>query len=240
MSKRVRLDKNARSKSKYVTSAPAPRWTLFGQPPLLDGEDAAAYDELLARIHAAVKPGDIIDEMLISDVASLEWEVLRWRRLELSLIRARGLAALERFLANQLEYCSYADQFAGDLERILKDHVKEGEDPHSLARGYAENEMGAVQQIKIICDYNRVYLHDSRLDLQDIMNCARDRKAKELVQQYARGEPEAAVTVRELLSNAGVSMDSFMADALANNLDDIERIDRLTAIAENSPQRQPE
>ena len=64
------------------------------------------------------------------------------------------------------------------------------------------------------------------------MNCARDRKAKELVQQYARGEPEAAVTVRELLSNAGVSMDSFMADALANNLDDIERIDRLTAIAE--------
>jgi hypothetical protein len=170
--------------------------------------------------------------MLISDVASLEWEVLRWRRLELTLIRARGLAALERFLANQLEYCSYADHFADDLEGILKDHVKEGEDPHSLARGYAENEMGAVQQIKTICDYNRVYLHDSRLDLQDIMNRVRDRKAKELVQQYARGEPVAAATVRELLSNAGVSMDSFMADALAKNLDVIERIDRLTAIAE--------
>jgi hypothetical protein len=71
VSKRVRLDKNASSKSKSVTSAPAPRWMLFGQPPLLDGEDAAAYDELLARIHAAVKPGDIIEAMLISDVASL-------------------------------------------------------------------------------------------------------------------------------------------------------------------------
>lgn len=57
MSKRVRLDKNARSKSKSVTSAPAPRWTLFGQPSLLDCEDAAAHDELLARIHTAVKPG---------------------------------------------------------------------------------------------------------------------------------------------------------------------------------------
>jgi hypothetical protein len=127
VNKRVRLGKNARSKSKSVTSAPAPRWTLFGQPGLLDGEDAAAYDELLARIHDAVKPGDIIEEMLISDVASLE-----------------------------LEYCSYADHFAGYLERILKDHVKEGEDPHSLARRHAENETGAVQRIKIICDYNRV------------------------------------------------------------------------------------
>jgi len=49
MSKRVRVDPK-RSKSKSVTSAAAPRWTLFGQPPLLDGEDAAAYDALLARI----------------------------------------------------------------------------------------------------------------------------------------------------------------------------------------------
>jgi hypothetical protein len=78
MSKRVRVDPK-RSKSKSVTSAPAPRWTLFGQPLLLDGEDAAAYDELHARIYAAVKPVDVIDEMFIADVVFLEWEILRWR-----------------------------------------------------------------------------------------------------------------------------------------------------------------
>ena len=71
---------------------------LFGPPPLLEGEDAAAYDELLARFCAAVKPVDIIDEMFVADVVSLEWEVLRWRRLKSSLIRARGLEALEEFL----------------------------------------------------------------------------------------------------------------------------------------------
>jgi hypothetical protein len=108
-------------------------------------------------------------------------DVLWWRRLELSLIRARGLAALERFLANQLEYCSYADHFAGDLERTLKDHAKEGQDPHSLTRGYAENEMGAVQQIKIICDYNRVYLHDSRLDLQTSCAGSQGRRTRATV-----------------------------------------------------------
>ena len=36
----------------------------------LQGEDAAAYDELLSRAGAAVKPVDIIDEMFIADVVS--------------------------------------------------------------------------------------------------------------------------------------------------------------------------
>jgi len=43
-------------------------------PLLIEGEDAATYDELLAHMLAAVKPVDVIDEMLIVDVASLEWE----------------------------------------------------------------------------------------------------------------------------------------------------------------------
>src|SRR5262249_11588094 len=36
------------------------RLALFGPPPLLEGEDTAAYDELLARISGAVKPADIL------------------------------------------------------------------------------------------------------------------------------------------------------------------------------------
>ena len=44
------------------------RLALFGPPLLLEGEDAAAYDELLARVCAAIKPVDVIDEMLIADI----------------------------------------------------------------------------------------------------------------------------------------------------------------------------
>jgi hypothetical protein len=39
--------------------------------------------------------------------------------------------------------------------------------------------------------------------------------------------------IDELLTGAGVSMDALMADALAGELDYIERIDRLTTIAES-------
>ena len=87
-----------KSKSITLASSPVQRLALFGPPLLLEGEDAAAYDVLLTRVCAAVKPVDIIDEIFINDVVVLQWEVLRWRRLKLSLISARGLEALIDFL----------------------------------------------------------------------------------------------------------------------------------------------
>jgi hypothetical protein len=65
--------------------------SVFGPPPLLEGEDAAAYDEFYGRVCAALKPADVIEEMLVADLVGLEWELLRWRRFESSLIQARGL-----------------------------------------------------------------------------------------------------------------------------------------------------
>jgi hypothetical protein len=49
-------------------------------PLLLEGEDEAAYDELLGRICAAVKPVNVIEEMFVADVVFLEWEIVRLRR----------------------------------------------------------------------------------------------------------------------------------------------------------------
>ena len=45
--------------------------------------------------------------------------------------------------------------------------------------------------------------------------------------------PNAVTLVHELLTDAGVSIDGLMTDVLAQKLDDIERIDRLTTIAES-------
>jgi hypothetical protein len=52
--------------SKVVSSTPPPWRRLFGQPIILEGEDAATYEELLARIRAAIKSVDIIEEMFIA------------------------------------------------------------------------------------------------------------------------------------------------------------------------------
>ena len=47
-----------------------------------------------------------------------------------------------------------------------------------------------------------------------------------------RGERDAVALVNELLTDAGMSMDSFMTKVLGDRIDVIERIDHLTAIAE--------
>jgi hypothetical protein len=50
---------------------------LFGPPPLLEGEETAAYDELLVRISGAVNPADIFEEIWVRDLVDLVWEALR-------------------------------------------------------------------------------------------------------------------------------------------------------------------
>jgi hypothetical protein len=221
------------NKSKTEIAAPSvpervQRLALFGPPPLIEGEDAAAYDQLLARICAAVKPVDIIDEIFIADVVPSEWEVLRLRRLKWSLIRALGLEFLQDFLVGHLDYDLYSDDFADDLAEILQDNLPQDQvnSAQTLARKYARNEAGAVDKVNEILD-------GIGLNMDRVLDDAKRRKARELVQEYARREPGAVTLVHELLTDAGVSMDRFMAYALVQKLDDNERIDRLISIAES-------
>jgi hypothetical protein len=231
VSKRADLHHKANSKTGAKTSAVAmvQPVTLFSSPVLLAGEDDAAYHELLSRVHAAVKPVDIIDEMFIADVVSLEWEVLRWRRLKSSLMRTRGLEALEQFLRAHLDYYEhYQEHFEQDLAEILQDNLAEDQskdDVRALARKCARNESDAVDKVNQI-------LAGINLDMDDVLKSARARKAKELVQDYLQRRPGAIKLIDKLLAGAGSSIDALMVQALPMELDKIERIDRLITIAE--------
>ena len=223
-----------KSKSKTKIAAPSVLGrglALFGPPLVLEGEDAAAYDQLLARICAAVKPVDIIDEMFIADVVSLEWEVLRWRRLKWTLLRAIEFERLQELVAKRLDYDHYAlykEYFVRDLVQTFVGNLPEEEqqDFQALARKCAEDEPDADEEV------NRL-LARIGVSMESLLDDARDRKAKELVQQYMRREPDTVVQIDEFLTDASESTDGFIADALAANLDDIERIDRLATIAES-------
>jgi hypothetical protein len=65
---------------------PAARLNIFGPPPLIEGEDAAAYDELLVRISAAVKPADILEDIWVREIVDLVWDTFRLRRFKTSPI----------------------------------------------------------------------------------------------------------------------------------------------------------
>lgn len=224
---RVRL-KTTESKSQSITPATTRKLALFGAPLLLEGEDAAAYDELLTRICAAVKPIDIIDEMFIADVVSLEWEVLRWRKLKLGLMRELGLEALENFLVHALDDDLYAGRLTELLAEYLQNNLPEDEadSAPTLAQEYLRNVPDAIEKLANM-------MLAGPADMNQMIADARAEQAHELMQQYVRGEPAAASLVRKLLTRANLTSDGLIANALVEKFDEIERFDRLTAIAES-------
>jgi hypothetical protein len=178
---------------------------LFGPPPILAGEDETAYDELIGRVYAAIKPVDVIDEMLIADAVASEWEFLRWSRLKLSLIQKCAAKGLKEFLYSELlDYDLYHEQFVEDLTEILQDYLPEddAEDrPQRLARDCAMNETGAVDSVNEI-------LSSIDLTMDSVRECARDNRAEELVKEYARRESGAVALIDDLLAKAGMTIDT--------------------------------
>jgi hypothetical protein len=101
----------------------AGRLALFGPPPLLEGEDAAAYDELLVRISGAVKPTDIFEEIWIRDIVDLVWEAFRLRRLKANLMTAvahKGLTATLEPLIGWTDARNLAEAWAARERSAIK------------------------------------------------------------------------------------------------------------------------
>jgi hypothetical protein len=188
-----------KTRSKAVNSE-----DLFGPPPILAGEEAA-YDELVGRVYAAIKPVDVIDEMLIADAVASEWEFLRWSRLKFSLIQTCAVKGLETFLYSDLDYDLYRERFVENLTEILQDNLPEdhAEDrPQRLARDCALNEMDAVNKVNEI-------LSSIDLDMDDILRNARVNRAEELVKEYVRRETGAVALIDDLLAKAGMTIDAL-------------------------------
>ena len=232
MTKRAGLHPKANSKTKSNISplAKVQGLMLFGSAPLLlPGEDEDAYHEFSSRVRTAINPVDSIDEMFIADVVSLEWEILRWRRLKSSLMRTRGREALQQFLRAHLDYYDhYQTHFEQDLAEILQDNLAEGKteaDAQALAHKCARDEPDADDKVNQI-------LASINLDMDDVLKSAQARKAGELAQDYLQRKQGAIKLIDKLLASAGSSIDALMVQALPMELDKIERIDRLITIAE--------
>ena len=198
MVKRLKLE--TRSVSKVVSSAPPPRGRIFDYPNILTGEDAAAYEELRARVRAAIKPVDIVEDMFVADVVSLQWEVVRWRRLKLTLLQAAGLKTLQNFLVEQLQanYALHEEYFASYLAKILRNSLpqEQADSAETLAAECAPSTGEADAKLDEVL---------RSIGLNSFMVLRDSDAQKELVQEYMRREPNAVTLIDELLTEAGES-----------------------------------
>jgi hypothetical protein len=133
------------------------------------------------------------------------------------------------FLIGQLRsnYALHREHFQSYLTEILKDNLppEQADSAEMLAAECTPNTDEASDKFDEV-------LSSIGLHTKMVLDDARADKAKQLVQEYVRGEREAVTLIHQLLADAGMSMDSFITKVLCDRIDDIERIDRLTAIAE--------
>jgi hypothetical protein len=71
---------------------------LFCDLPLIEGEDVAAYNDLVSRVAEAVKPRDFLEEIWVRNVVDLSWDCSRIRRLRAKFVTAAMATGLERLL----------------------------------------------------------------------------------------------------------------------------------------------
>jgi hypothetical protein len=148
-----------------------PDLTHLGAAPLIPGDDAAAYETLLARLAADVRPGTVIEEAWTRDAADLVWEALRLRRLKAALMTA----------------C--ADQ---GMRKLL-----EGLDvrtPIGLARRWAARELVAVGEVEAV-------LAAAGLGITHVMACTlavRISEIERIDRMAASAEARRAAALREI------------------------------------------
>lgn len=120
------VQKRLRSHTKSIESMTLGQTTrhrsMFGEPPLLAGENSADFDELHDRVRAAVKPADILEEIFIFDVVCAEWEILRWRRWKLSSVKVRAHNAFRSFFRGKARLRAL---FGGLFERSRKNYSRQ-------------------------------------------------------------------------------------------------------------------
>lgn len=77
---------------------------FFGPPPLLGGEDNAAYAALLKQVRDGVAPDGVIEDIWVRDVVDITWEILRQRRFKTLTINAAYATALRSLIEPRLSY----------------------------------------------------------------------------------------------------------------------------------------
>lgn len=123
------------------------RLAIFGPIPLLPGENAAAYDDLLVRVSGNLKPADIFEEMWVREIVDLSWELQRWRRHLLGFLATAIPKTLERILKPLAQNQPEAGSGRGSF--IARLHAAEAslEGGSTLATDWAAGDPAAIERV---------------------------------------------------------------------------------------------
>ena len=195
------MSDESETKTKISTTATnniGTRLEIFGPPPVIEGEDRAAYEEIRDRFYAAIKPEDFVQEMYVNHVAFQEWDVLRLWRYKTKILQQNSIQAVANFLAKHIGYPVYRKSFEDALEKALRKYPSgrpTKEHAQKLARDCGKNLSEALDEADDV-------LRSMSTTMEDILDQAQADKAREITEEYRRHKPDAVEMVDRLLAKA--------------------------------------
>jgi hypothetical protein len=157
---------------------------LLGPSWIVEGEDPALYEELLARVGAALRPADIVDWLLLKDVVALTWEIQRSRRQRDSLVRMARGEAMKGVLATAVARWAALDKSGAHAEtQRVADNWLHGE------RGAAKRAQALLSKVGLCAEdvaAQSLYLRADHLDRLDRQAERHECRRDAILQQIAR------------------------------------------------------
>jgi len=95
---------------------------LFGDPPLLRGEDIGLYNELMGHFAKLVDPKDMIEWWWVKDITDHSWEIRRLRRFKVLFVE---IGRDQLFENTQMLTMNAADEDAEYVRPPLPDSKKD-------------------------------------------------------------------------------------------------------------------
>lgn len=105
--------KKSNTASKLASDLPI---SICALAPILNGEDKAAYDMLLAQVSRTVKPKDAIEGIWLRDIVNLTRETFRYRGVKTRLIKQAVPQVLEEVLEPKVK----ADAMASGSDLAIR------------------------------------------------------------------------------------------------------------------------
>jgi hypothetical protein len=98
--------------------------SFLGAPPLIQGEAARDYQQLLTAVINVMKPVDCLEKIWTRDIVDLQWEIIRYRRIKADAItyyyeQSRG--SLEGCGLAQL--ANRAEELKSDVARVIARNI---------------------------------------------------------------------------------------------------------------------
>jgi hypothetical protein len=171
---------------------------------VLPGEDASEFEQCWNWVFGALQPRNILEEFWAEDVACIQWELQRFRRLKGKVLSFRA----SDYLRKVLPPCMEADY----------EEEQESSEVLSQEGGESSNQMDAGSTEDAAEDDDPSF--DVEVDFVQL-------RAAQLADDWKCGDSDAVEEVQRLLQLGNRSLDEALVPAFSDKLELIEAVDHM-------------